>query len=60
MMKVAKIISKRKSGKRMEVIAVEKEGPYRTLHIHRGRDGWKFYKGLNDHNQKMYGPVEVS
>lgn len=44
-MKIHKIISKSKSGKRMEVIAAGKKGPYHTLHVHRHRMSWQYCAG---------------
>jgi len=41
-MKVHKIISKSKSGRRMEVIAINGKGRQHTLHIHRHLKGWQY------------------
>ena len=45
-MKIHKIISKSKDDKRMEVVAIGKKGPYRTLHVHRYKKGWQYCAGF--------------
>ena len=42
-MKIHKIISKSKDNNRMEVIAVDNNGYYKTLHLHRHGSDWKYY-----------------
>lgn len=44
-MKILKIISKSEDGKQMEVIAVDKKGLYRTLHIHKHKKSWQYCAG---------------
>ena len=57
-MKVIKIISKSKSGNRMEIIAKE-DNIQKTLHIHQENDIWRYFAGLDNKGKEIYLPITV-
>ena len=55
---VKQIISKSRSGKRMEVTA--KEGDtYQTLHLRQVGNVWRYFAGLNKNGKKVFSPITV-
>lgn len=46
-MKIAKVISKSKNGRKMEVIGVDNDGVKRTLHVHKKASEWLYSIGVD-------------
>ena len=61
-MEVKQIISKSKSGNRMEVIA-EEDKVQRTLHICKDNDAlitaWRYFAGCDDKGKKVFLPIII-
>ena len=53
-----RIISKSRSGKRMEVIA--KEGDtQQTLHLRQAGNVWRYFAGKDKNGKKVFAPITI-
>jgi hypothetical protein len=57
-MKVKQIISKSRSGNKMEVIGKE-DDTQKTLHIHEENKVWKYFAGCDKTGRKVFSPITV-
>jgi len=58
-MEVKQIISKSKSGNRMEVIAKEPFQIQKTLHIRKENNIWRYFAGCDDKGKKVFLPIII-